>query len=65
MEELGYKQDSLQAWHTPRVAWNILLAVTAGHCAGCDLRPYRRAARLHSCSDHHADLRRTLAGVAV
>jgi biotin transport system substrate-specific component len=28
MEELGYKQDSLQAWHTPRVAWNILLAVT-------------------------------------
>src|SRR5580698_5200778 len=27
MEELGYKQDSLQAVHTPRVAWNTLLAV--------------------------------------
>src|ERR1700735_998025 len=29
MEELGYKQESLQAVHTPRVAWNTLLAVVA------------------------------------
>src|ERR1700678_1777924 len=27
MEDLGYKQDSLQAMHTPRVAWNTVLAV--------------------------------------
>jgi biotin transport system substrate-specific component len=29
MEEIGYKQDSLQAIHTPRVAWNTFLAVVA------------------------------------
>jgi biotin transport system substrate-specific component len=29
MEEIGYKQHSLQAMHTPRVAWSSLLAVVS------------------------------------
>jgi biotin transport system substrate-specific component len=27
MQEISYKQDTLRAWHTPRVAWNTIIAV--------------------------------------
>src|ERR1700677_5205099 len=27
MQEISYKQDSLRAWHAPRVAWNTVIAV--------------------------------------
>jgi biotin transport system substrate-specific component len=27
MQEISYKQDSLRAWHAPRIAWNTVIAV--------------------------------------
>ena len=49
----------------PRVAWKTVIAVVLAHRPGRDLRPHRHAARLHSRSGHHADLRRAAAGVAL
>jgi len=27
MQEISYKQDTLRAWHAPRIAWNTVIAV--------------------------------------
>ena len=65
MEEIGFKQDSPARIARAPHRLEHRSRRGPGYRPGGDLRPHRRAARLHARSGHHADLRRAAAGVAL
>ncbi len=64
MEEIGYKQGTLAPISAPRCLEHRA-GRGIGERPGRNLRPHRRAARLHAGSSHHADVCRAAAGFAV